>query len=175
MKRAVFFDRDGVLNQLVMREGRLRAPLTLDDFVILPGAIEAVSRVQRAGFLAIVVTNQPEIARGQLAWRTLTMMHQCLCAVDAIYTCPHDSMDGCNCRKPQPGLLLEAVRDWNLDLSVSYLIGDSWRDIGAGHAAGCYTILIERAHSGTADADYLTSGVHSAVQHILNARAKETI
>ena len=170
MKRAVFFDRDGVVTRAIVREGRAYAPLTLEDFVVLPEAVEAVSQVRRAGFLVIVVTNQPEIARGELSWSTLTAMHQHLRAlvpVDAIYVCPHDPTDGCNCHKPRPGLLEQAARQWNLDLSNSFLIGDRWRDMGAGRAAGCYTILIERAYSGTVKADYRTKDLYSAVRHIL--------
>ena len=170
MKRAVFFDRDGVVTRAIVREGRAYAPLTLEDFAIVPDAAETVAQVRRAGFLAIVVTNQPEIARGQLSWATLTAMHQRLRAivpVDAIYVCPHDSADGCDCHKPQSGLLRQAASEWNLDLSASFLIGDRWRDIGAGRAAGCYTILIERDYSGTVDANYRTSDLCSAVRHIL--------
>ncbi len=179
MKRAVFFDRDGVLNRSLVREGRAYAPLTLDEFAILPEAAEAVALVRQAGFIAIVVTNQPEVARGQLSWATLTAMHQHLRAVvpvDAIYVCPHDPTDGCECHKPQPGLLQQAARDWNLDLSASFLIGDRWRDMGAGRAAGCYTILIERAYSQTVERDYQTKELYSAIQHILtleNAGEKE--
>jgi len=170
MRRAVFFDRDGVLNQAVVRGGQVRAPLALEEFVVLPGAAEAVAQVREAGFLAIVVTNQPEIARGQLSWDTLTAMHRHLCGivpVDAVYICPHDSIDGCDCHKPQPGLLLEAANDWDLDLSASFLIGDRWRDVGAGRAAGCYTVLIERDYSGTVDADCLADNVGDAVRHVL--------
>ena len=170
IRRAVFFDRDGVLIRAIVREERAYAPLTLEDFVVLPEAAEAVAQVRRAGFLAIVVTNQPEIARGQLSWGTLTAMHQHLrtiVPVDAIYVCPHDPTDGCDCHKPQPGLLQQAARQWNLDLSNSFLIGDRWRDMGLGRAAGCYTILIERDYSRTVDADYRTKDLYSAVRHIL--------
>lgn len=170
MKRAVFFDRDGILNRAILREGRAYAPLTLKDFIISPEAAEAVTQVHRAGFLAIVVTNQPEIARGQLSWSTLVAMHQRLrgiVPVDDIYVCPHDSGAGCDCHKPQPGLLHQAAHDWNLNLSASFLIGDRWRDIGAAQAAGCYSILIERVYSGTSGADYRTTDLCSAIRHIL--------
>lgn len=169
-RRAVFFDRDGVLSRAVVREGRAYAPLTLKDFIILPEAAEAIAQVHRAGFLAIVVTNQPEIARGQLSWSTLAAMHQRLSdivRVDDIYVCPHDPKDRCLCHKPQPGLLQQAAHDWNLNLSASFLIGDRWRDVVAGREAGCYTILIERIYSGTARPDYRTTDLCSAVRHIL--------
>ena len=170
--RAVFLDRDGVLNQPGLRAGRAYAPLTLADFVILPGAAEAVCQVREAGFLALVVTNQPEIASGELSWETLAAMHQVLLddlSVDAIYVCPHRDSDGCVCRKPLPGMLREAASDWNVDLTASFLIGDRWRDIDAGRSAGCRTILIDRPYGGATEADYRTSDIRSAAQIVVTA------
>jgi D-glycero-D-manno-heptose 1,7-bisphosphate phosphatase len=146
--------------------------VVLEEFVLLPEAAEAVAQVRQAGFLAVVVTNQPEIARGQLSWETLNRMHQRLrdsLAVDALYVCPHDESQGCGCHKPRPGLLWQAARVWNLDLSSSFLIGDRWRDIDAGRAVGCYTILVERPYSGAVEADSRASDVYAAVQQILAA------
>jgi len=174
MNRAVFFDRDGVLNKAIVRQGRAYAPLTLDEFIIEADASKAVDLVRRAGFRTFVVTNQPEIARGQLSWVTLTAMHQRLrddVALDGIYVCPHDSSEGCACHKPEPGLLKQAASDWDLDLSSSFLIGDRWRDIGAGRAAKCYTILVEREYSGNVEADYRTGDLYGAVRHILSLLA----
>jgi D-glycero-D-manno-heptose 1,7-bisphosphate phosphatase len=176
MRRAVFFDRDGVLNQAVVREGRAYAPVAVQDFVILPEAVESVSQIRRAGFLAIVVTNQPEIARGELSWETLHRMHhhlQTTVGVDAIYVCPHDPSAGCSCHKPQPGLLLTAAQEWHVELSTSFLIGDRWRDVQAGQAAGCSTVLIERSYSGNAQADCRAPDLGSAIRYILTPdRAK---
>jgi D-glycero-D-manno-heptose 1,7-bisphosphate phosphatase len=178
MKPAVFFDRDGVLNRPVVRHGRAYAPLSVEDFDILPEAPDALAKIRQAGFLTVVVTNQPEIARGQLSWTTLLKMHERLKAelqIDGIYVCPHDPSDGCCCHKPAPGLLEQAASDWNLDLSASFLIGDRWRDIGAGRAAGCYSILIERDYSGPSEPHYRAQDLLEAVDHILGSWASGTI
>ncbi len=145
MRRAVFLDRDGVLNQLVMRNGQAMSPRGLAEFALLPGVRPAVAALQQAGLLAIVVTNQPEVTRGALERAELERMHARLLRrvpIDAIYTCPHDDRDACACRKPKPGLLEQASRAWNLTLAESFLIGDSWKDVAAGKAAGCTTILV---------------------------------
>ena len=162
MQPAVFLDRDGVLNRLVPSgpQSLLVAPRAASDFVLLPGVRLAVNRLRRSNFLVVVVTNQPEIARGHLAPNELDQMHRILRAhvpVDAIYTCPHDDADGCDCRKPLPGLLHRAARDWPIALEDSFLVGDSWRDIEVGRAAGCRTILLAPANNlrNLPEADYL--------------------
>ena len=162
MRAAVFLDRDGVLNRLVPCEPQslLAAPRAATDFVFLPDVRLAVDRLRRSNFLIVVVTNQPEIARGRLAPSELERMHHILRAhvsVDALYTCPHDDADGCDCRKPLPGLLHRAARDWSIALADSFLVGDSWRDIAAGRAAGCRTVLLTptRRVKGLPKADYL--------------------
>lgn len=171
---AVFFDRDGVLNQPIIRDGRAYAPTVMKYFAVVPDAPEAVARVRRAGLLAIVVTNQPEIASGELSCRTLVLMHQLLrdrLAVDDIYVCPHEASDGCDCRKPQPGMLHQAARQRDIALVHSFLIGDHWRDIGARKVARCYTVLIRRPYSGEVECDYEAGGVLEAVSHILAVSA----
>ncbi len=148
MQRAVFLDRDGVLTRLVRRGGRRLSPRTLGEFAVLPTARPAVRALRRAGWLVIVVTNQPDVARGALAPETLERMHHRLrraVPVDAIYACPHDDADGCDCRKPKPGLLRQASSEWGIGLRASFLVGDSWKDIAAGRAAGCSTILVGEA------------------------------
>ncbi|MBI2058257.1 MAG: HAD family hydrolase [Nitrospirae bacterium] len=170
MKRAVFFDRDGVLIEPVFRRGRPSAPLTLEEFVLVAGAKEEVARIRRAGFLALVVTNQPELARGELDPEILHQMHRRLekeLSVDGIYVCPHEPSQGCVCHKPRPGLLHQAARCWDLDCRRSFLIGDRWRDIGAGRSAGCTTVLIERDYSGALGADRHVPDLSAAVDHIL--------
>ena len=141
---AVFLDRDGVLVATEVRAGKPIAALTLAGFAILPEAPAAVAALKAAGFATVVVTNQPELARGNVDSATMDAMHGRLRAampIDAVYVCPHDSAEGCGCRKPAPGMLLRAAAD--LDLAASYMIGDRWRDVGAGRAAGCTTVLIE--------------------------------
>jgi len=155
MRRAVFLDRDGVLNDAIVRDGLAYAPLSLDDFHILEEAPDAVARLRGTGLLCIAFTNQPEIARGLLPPETLELMHRTLrdrVALDDVYVCPHDSTDGCECHKPKPGMLLDAARRWDLALADSFVIGDRWRDIGAGRAAGCHSVLLERPYSACDDA-----------------------
>ena len=145
LRRAVFLDRDGVLNRVEWKNGICQSPRSLDDFQLLPGVAEAGSRLKAAGFLLIVATNQPEIARGTLAPDTLAVMHHRLrewLPLDDIRVCSHDDGDGCACRKPAPGLLLDAARDWQIDLGRSFMIGDREKDLIAGRRAGCRVILV---------------------------------
>lgn len=156
-QKAVFLDRDGTINKYV---GFLR---NIDDFELIDGVSEAIKQINQSGYLAIVVTNQPVIARGEVSWEELNEIHKKMATllgkdgayVDAIYICPHHSDKGfegerpeykidCDCRKPKPGLLLQAAKDFNIDMSQSIMIGDSDRDVEAGKAAGCRSVLIER-------------------------------
>jgi D-glycero-D-manno-heptose 1,7-bisphosphate phosphatase len=143
--RAVFLDRDGVLNANIERDGRQVAPWRLQDYEILPGVGAAVGELRRAGFLTVVVTNQPDIATGRSSRATLDAMHDKLrrhVEIDDIRVCPHVDADGCACRKPKPGMLLDAAAERAIALDQSWLVGDRWRDIAAGHAAGCRSILV---------------------------------
>ena len=171
-RRAVFLDRDGVLNEPMIREGRAYAPVTLEDFRIAEGAGEQVARLRRAGLLPVVFTNQPEVARGILPPQVLDRMHEMLrraVPVADIFVCPHDAAEGCGCHKPRPGMLHAAAEKWTLDLAKSYVVGDRWRDIDAGRSAGCYTILIERPYSQCMNADARVTTLAAAVDHILAA------
>ncbi len=156
-QKAIFLDRDGTINKYV---GFLRS---IDDFELLDGASEAIKQINQSGYLAIVVTNQPVIARGEVSWEELheiqkkmeTLLGKEGAYIDGLYVCPHHPDKGfegerleykfdCECRKPKPGLLLLAAKDFNIDLTQSYMIGDSERDVEAGRAAGCKdSILIE--------------------------------
>jgi D-glycero-D-manno-heptose 1,7-bisphosphate phosphatase len=170
MRRAVFFDRDGVLNLVRLTDGRPKAPLSLVDFEIDGAAPGAVQAVRDAGFFTFVATNQPELATGELAPATLDAMHAQLSAsmpFHAIYVCPHRDADGCACHKPRPGLLERAREEWDLDLTRSYLIGDRWRDIGAGAAVGCETVLLSRPYSGDCQPTYAATDINDAVTWIL--------
>jgi D-glycero-D-manno-heptose 1,7-bisphosphate phosphatase len=144
--RAVFLDRDGVLSANVERDGRPVAPTSMADFRILPGVEEATRRLKELGFVLIVVTNQPDISTGRNSMATLDRMHEEMrrrLPLDEIKVCVHVDADRCDCRKPKPGMLLEAARERGIDLTQSIMIGDRWRDIEAGHAAGCSTIMID--------------------------------
>lgn len=154
-QKAVFLDRDGTINRYV---GYLT---NAEDFELLPGVAEAIRKINLSGYLAIVVTNQPSIARGELSYDGLDEIHKKMetllgqqgAYVDHIYFCPHHPDKGfpgevpslkfkCSCRKPKPGMLLQAAEDFNIDLSASWMIGDDERDVGAGKNAGCHTALI---------------------------------
>lgn len=147
MEKAVFLDRDGVLNQTKLNLGKPVAPLLFDEFFLVDDASSAVSKLSEAGFQIVIVTNQPEISRGRLSWQVLEKMHGKIRAdlnINHIYVCPHDDNDFCNCRKPKPGLLIQASQDLGIDLSTSYLVGDRWRDVEAGQRAGCKCIHIDK-------------------------------
>lgn len=141
---AVFLDRDGVLNRAIVRDRRPAAPLRLEDFEILPGVPEALARLKQAGYALVVVTNQPDVARGAVGREVIDAMHARLRAelpVDEVRVCFHDKGDDCACRKPLPGLLLEPP---TYAVARSVIVGDRWRDVEAGRNAGCRaTILID--------------------------------
>lgn len=143
---AVFLDRDGVLNRPVIKEGKSFPPASPGEFEILPGVQEACRQLKQAGFVLIVATNQPDVARGSQSLETVESMHQILRSqlpLDDIRTCYHDDQDRCGCRKPQPGLLLEAAGQWHINLHQSFMVGDRWKDIEAGRRAGCRTVFID--------------------------------
>jgi D-glycero-D-manno-heptose 1,7-bisphosphate phosphatase len=143
--RAVFLDRDGVINRNAIRDGRPVGPSTLAEFVILPGVREAVEAFHAAGYLVIVATNQPAVAPA-LADAMHAKMRQAI-RLDDVKVCPHSEAEDCNCRKPKPGLLLEAAKERGITLAQSWMIGDRWRDIEAGKAAGCRTIFVDHHYT----------------------------
>lgn len=150
LRPAVFLDRDGVLNRAFLRSGVPVPPKGVEDFDILEGVPGACQSLRSAGFSLVVVTNQPDIARGTARWDTINEMHRLLRSsveLDAIYVCAHDDDDKCDCRKPLPGMILNAARDLRLDLSRSYCVGDRWRDIEAGQRAGVRTVHVDRDYA----------------------------
>ena len=152
MHRAVFLDRDGVINRAIVRKGKPYPPASLAELELLPGVPEALARLRAANFRLIVVTNQPDVARGTTTRVAIESIHLSLqlgtadrppLPIDRFCVCYHDDSDGCNCRKPAPGMLLDAARDDDLDLTTSFMVGDRWRDIEAGRRAGCTTLFID--------------------------------
>lgn len=144
--RAVFLDRDGVLNRAILRDGKPYPPQSLTDLEILPGVPDSLAALKEAGFLLLVVTNQPDVGRGACSRESVEAIHAKLKAalpLDDILVCFHIDSDRCDCRKPAPGLLRHAAAEYTLDLPFCYMIGDRWRDIDAGHGAGCRTILLD--------------------------------
>lgn len=150
--KAVFLDRDGVISRAIVRDGLPFAPGAVADFDILPEAPEACRRLKQAGFLLVVATNQPDVGRGSMKKEIVEAMHAKMLAsvpVDRVEVCYHPGhgQSNCDCRKPKPGLLLNAARELNIDLAQSWMVGDRWRDVDCGHAAGCRTIFIDRGYA----------------------------
>jgi len=148
--RAVFLDRDGVINAAIVRDGKPYTPGSVTETVLVENVETSLARLKERGFLLIVVTNQPDVRRGTMSSEKVDEIHRFLAAIlplDDFFACYHDDEDRCTCRKPQPGLLLEAARKYQIEVARSYLIGDRWRDIGAGHAAGCRTIFIDHGYN----------------------------
>jgi D-glycero-D-manno-heptose 1,7-bisphosphate phosphatase len=147
--RAVFLDRDGVINEAILRDGRPYPPASVEELRLVPDAQRALAQLKVAGFDLIVVTNQPDVARGTRSKSAVEAMNAALSAtlpIDEFCVCFHDDAELCGCRKPEPGLLRDAALRRGIDLRRSFMIGDRWRDIDAGAAAGCRTILIDRQY-----------------------------
>jgi len=145
MNRAVFLDRDGVINRAPVRLGKPYAPGVLAEMEILPGVADALEQLHRASFLLIVVTNQPDVARGTQTRDVVEAMHAFLQAtfpLTEIIACYEDG-DLCPDRKPNPGMLLKAAAQHDIDLSTSFMVGDRWRDVEAGRRAGCQTVFLD--------------------------------
>lgn len=176
--RAVFLDRDGVINRAFVREGKPLPPPTLQELEILPGVPQALHDLKQHGYKLLVVTNQPDVGRGTLSRQTLDAMHQALRAqlpLDDILVCGHTDQDQCDCRKPLPGMLLEAARKRDIDMAASFMVGDRWRDIEAGYNAGCRTILIDYGYSERAPAhepDLRVSSLREAADWIVRSMPK---
>jgi D-glycero-D-manno-heptose 1,7-bisphosphate phosphatase len=173
MTRAVFLDRDGVLNKSIVRGGRPYAPIKLEEFSIIEGAIEAVSALHQAGFLTIVVTNQPDVANGVVNKAFVDTIHKRLSdrmPLSDIKVCYHIKEDKCACRKPEPGMLLESAKKYDINLSKSYLVGDRWRDIDAARSAGCTSFFVNYEYSENLNIlpDYTVLSLAEATQIILS-------
>jgi len=150
MRRAVFFDRDGTLNETVDRDGSPGSPRAMDELEIVSDAPEGLQRLHDAGFVLLCATNQPEVARGLTSRTFVDSVNRCLLEalpLDEVLVCWHDDGASCACRKPLPGLLNDAAQRLDLDLQASFMVGDRWRDVEAGRAAGCHSILVLRPWS----------------------------
>jgi D-glycero-D-manno-heptose 1,7-bisphosphate phosphatase len=173
MKRpAVFLDRDGVINRTQVRDGVPRPPGSVRDLEILPGVAEALRALKAHGYALVVVTNQPDVARGSATRRSVEDIHDQISrelCLDAILTCFHDDCDDCDCRKPRPGLLLRAAREFDLDVASSFMVGDRWRDLEAGARAGCKTFYIDAGYPELEQVsyDYRVRSLHEAAQMVL--------
>jgi D-glycero-D-manno-heptose 1,7-bisphosphate phosphatase len=149
MVKAVFLDRDGVLNDALVRDGKPFSPMSIAEVVIPPDVPDALALMRRNGFRLIMVTNQPNIARGTQSRESVYAINRHLqerLGLDTAEVCEHDDLDNCDCRKPKPGMLLRAAKRDHIALAESFMVGDRWRDIEAGHRAGCRSILIGRGY-----------------------------
>lgn len=176
LTRAVFLDRDGVINRALERDGKPYPPTSLAEFEILPGVSEACEMLKQAGFLLVVATNQPDVGRGTLAQSVVEEIHAHMCRVlpvDLVEVCYHPGQGAsdCDCRKPKPGMLLHAARELGIDLAQSWMVGDRWRDVDCGHAAGCRTVFIDHGYAEALRQlpDHRVKNLSEAAQVILDA------
>jgi D-glycero-D-manno-heptose 1,7-bisphosphate phosphatase len=177
-RRAVFLDRDGVIIRAIVRSGKPYPPASIHQVEILPEARQILGALAAVGFLLIVITNQPDVARGAQSSQVVETIHAYLknnLPLDQILTCYHDDQDQCTCRKPAPGLLLEAALTHGIDLNQSFMIGDRWRDIEAGQRAGCKTIFInyDYAERQPESPTFCVHSLGEAVEVILSAIKEE--
>jgi D-glycero-D-manno-heptose 1,7-bisphosphate phosphatase len=175
---AVFLDRDGVLNEALVRDGLPYPPATVDEVVIRPGVREACRTLAEAGVLLIVVTNQPDLARGTASRADVDAINDHLAAelgLDAVCVCPHDDANGCDCRKPRSGLLVAAAERHGVDLRRSFMVGDRWRDIEAGARAGVTTVWVRRDYRERPPEapDHVVDGLPAVVDLVLVCLKRE--
>jgi D-glycero-D-manno-heptose 1,7-bisphosphate phosphatase len=175
---AVFLDRDGVLNRTVVTAGVPHPPQTLGELELLPGVEGALRELAAIGFLLPVVTNQPDVARGSQTKQQVEAINAKLASllpVTEIFTCYHDGPDNCDCRKPRAGLLIQAQKRYNIDLSHSFMVGDRWSDIVAGAAAGCKTLLVATSYSKAerCTPDYTVRDLPEAVELIKRLKSQD--
>ena len=176
--KAVFLDRDGVLNRAVVRNGTPYPPANAAELVLTPNAKETLQGLKAQGFLLLVVTNQPDVAKGITTRAAVEEINRKLASelpVDDVFVCYHQDIDHCDCRKPKPGMILVGARKHNVDLAESFMVGDRWRDVEAGQNAGCRTIFIDGVYEERQPARPADARVHSlkeAADWILEACRK---
>ena len=176
-RAAVFLDRDGVLNEVEVRDGTPHSPAGVEELRLLPGVVEACHRARNMGFVLVVVTNQPDIARGKQTRDEVDRIHDALrrqLPLDEIVVCAHDDADNCPCRKPRPGMILDAAARLDLDLAASVCVGDRWRDVEAAKRAGVMAIFVDRGYGERrpTDADAVVASLSDAVGFIESQRVK---
>ena len=173
MKRAVFIERDGILNEVRTGPKQQITPLSLEEFKIIPEAAEPLKKLKAVGFILIATTNQPGLSRGYQSRRELDRMHDMIrraFPLDDILLCPHDEADHCPCRKPRPGLLIEAAFKWHLSLDHSYVISDKWQDAEAARTAGCTSLMVKSPWIGQVHHDFVLSDLNCIVDKILRLK-----
>jgi len=172
--RAVFFDRDGVINQAPVREGHPYSPANLEQFTWVKGIHDVSEQLKSGGFLLFCVTNQPDVGRGLQSRAVVESFHERIMGelpFQKIYTCYHDGIEQCVCRKPQPGMVLQAASEYGLDIACCWLVGDRWKDIDAGNAAGCKTVFLDYGYDENlkSNPDHIITDVRELPSLILQA------
>ena len=150
MKKAAFLDRDGVINRIILIDGVPRPPSSVKEVEILEGVVKAIKILKAHDFVPVVVTNQPDIARGTTSQATVNQINShigTLSGIEHFYMCIHDDIDLCGCRKPKPGLIIQSALELGLNIPSSFMVGDRWRDVAAGQAAGCRSFFIDYSYS----------------------------
>ncbi len=177
MTRAVFLDRDGVINRALERDAKPFPPRNLNEFEILPEVPTALKKLKAAGFLLVVATNQPDVGRGTLKQETVEQIHAHVVSqlpIDRVEVCFHSGKieNECDCRKPKPGMLLRAAKELNIDLKQSWMVGDRWRDVDCGYNAGCKTIFVNRGYAEELkyQPDFIVKNLAEAADIILSAK-----
>jgi D-glycero-D-manno-heptose 1,7-bisphosphate phosphatase len=176
MSRAIFLDRDGVINRPLIRDGLPYPPQSWNEFELLPGVTAACANLKQAGYLLIVATNQPDVGRGTLSVEAVNSIHQRMqeeLPLEEVLVCLHAGESfgqSCSCRKPQPGMLFRAAKKWGIDLADSFMVGDRWRDVDCGVAAGCRTIFIDWGYAEPLkqQPDFRATDLAGAAQIILS-------
>ena len=174
MKQGVFIERDGILNHARVERQHQVMPLTLEEFQVNDAVAPLLGKLKASGLLLIATTNQPGLSRGYQSRRELDRMHDALrraLPLDDILICPHDGIDRCPCRKPKPGLLLEAGFQWHLDLDRSFVVSDKWQDAEAARQAGCTSLLLQSGWVGNVHHDFVLPSLEAIVDKILALRA----
>ncbi len=167
--KAVFLDRDGVINQGIIRDGKPYPPDTIEQFKLINGVKEAILALKKSGYKLIVTTNQPDVAQGKQKKEVIEAMHELLnqwLPIDSIKVCFHTDVDDCKCRKPKPGMITDAAKELSIDLTQSFMVGDRWRDIEAGQAAGCQCLFIDYGYN-----EKKPTGEFTKVEDLLHASA----
>jgi D-glycero-D-manno-heptose 1,7-bisphosphate phosphatase len=173
MKQGIFIERDGILNLVRTERQHQVSPLTVEEFRINEAIAPLLGRLKSAGFVLIATTNQPGLSRGYQSRRELDRMHDLLrrkLPLDDILVCPHDEIDHCPCRKPNPGMFVEAGFKWHLDLDRSFVVSDKWQDAEAARAAGCTSLLVQSAWIGNVHHDFVLPDLGSIVEKMLQLR-----
>ena len=181
MKKAIFLDRDGVINEVIFRGGNNSKPIApwkIEEFKLVPGIKKPLTDLSQLGFHLFIVTNQPDISKGVIKSSTVKKMKAIVMnefSFDEIMVCSHIDGDNCNCRKPKPGMLISLAKKWGINLGISFLIGDNWKDIESGKAAGCRTILIDKFYNKSVKADYRVENLRMSVKVVKSHLSKTII